>query len=101
VENPAAVASLKDAASTQQKSGIPRSLVQDNTPPRNGEIHINGVTESKTERNVDTTMPSLTDNQSKSRFPILLHSSIILCAYCFCKCGVSSDINKQEPEHEC
>jgi hypothetical protein len=102
VETPAVVASLKDAASTQQKSGIPRSLAQeDNSPPRNGEIHINGVTESKTERNVDTTMPSLTDNRSKSRFPILFHPSIILCAYCFCKCGVSSDINKQEPEHEC
>jgi hypothetical protein len=101
VENLAAVASLKDAASTQQKSEMPRSLAQeDNSLPRNGEIHINGVAASKTERNVDT-MPSLIGNRSKSRFPILLHTSIILCAYCFCKCGASSDIDKQEPEHEC
>ncbi|KAK3152450.1 hypothetical protein QOZ80_2BG0159010 [Eleusine coracana subsp. coracana] len=66
-ENLAAVASLKDAASTQQKSGISRSPAQeDNSPPQNGEIHINGVTESKTERNVDI-MPSLTGYRSKSR----------------------------------
>jgi peptidyl-prolyl isomerase G (cyclophilin G) len=84
-ENLAAVAVLKEATSTQQMSGMPRSLAQeDNSPLQNGEIHTNGVNESKTERNA-ATMPVLAGNRSKSRFPILLHTSIILCAYCFCK----------------
>jgi peptidyl-prolyl isomerase G (cyclophilin G) len=84
-ENLAAVAVLKEATSTQQTSGMPRSLAQeDNSPLQNGEIHTNGVNESKTERNA-ATMPVLAGNRSKSRFPILLHTSIILCAYCFCK----------------
>ncbi|CAD6251476.1 unnamed protein product [Miscanthus lutarioriparius] len=65
-ENLAAVAALKDATSPQQKSGIPRSPAQDVSPLQNGEIHTNGVNESKIERNA-AVMPVLTGNRSKSR----------------------------------
>jgi hypothetical protein len=79
-ENHTALAALKDAASTQQKSATPRSLAQeDKSPKEDGDTRTNGVTESKTERNADI---ALTSNRSKSRFPIFLHTSIILCAYC-------------------
>ncbi|RLN09423.1 peptidyl-prolyl cis-trans isomerase CYP95 isoform X1 [Panicum miliaceum] len=67
-ENLAAVAVLKEATSTQQMSGMPRSPAQeDNSPLQNGEIHTNGVNESKTERNA-ATMPVLAGNRSKSRY---------------------------------
>jgi peptidyl-prolyl isomerase G (cyclophilin G) len=72
-ENIAAVAALKDAISPQQKSGIPRSPAQDVSTLQNGEIHTNGVNESKIERSA-AVMPVLTGNRSKSRFPILLHT---------------------------
>ena len=98
-ENLAAVAVLKEATSTQQMSGMPRSPAQeDNSPLQNGEIHTNGVNESKTERNA-ATMSVLTGNRSKSRFPILFHTSFFVLTAS--ASGVSSDIDKQEPEHEC
>jgi len=98
-ENLAAVAVLKEATSTQQMSGMPRSPAQeDNSPLQNGEIDTNGVNESKTERNA-AIMPVLTGNRSKSRFPILFHTSFFVLTAS--ASGVSSDIDKQEPEHEC
>ncbi|AQK59960.1 Peptidyl-prolyl cis-trans isomerase CYP95 [Zea mays] len=97
-ENIAAVSALKDATSPQQKSGIPNSPAQDVSPLQNGENYTNGVNESKIERNA-AVMPVLTGNQSKSRFPILLHTSFFVLTAS--GSGVSSDIDKQEPEHEC
>ncbi|VAI56979.1 unnamed protein product [Triticum turgidum subsp. durum] len=83
-EDHTAVAALKDATSTQEKIGTPRSLAQeDKSQLENGEMCTNGVTDSKSERKSGI-VPVLTGNRSKSRFPIL-HTSIIICAYCICK----------------
>uniref|UniRef100_A0A804PFM9 peptidylprolyl isomerase n=1 Tax=Zea mays TaxID=4577 RepID=A0A804PFM9_MAIZE len=65
-ENLAGVAALKDATSPQQKSGIQRSPAQDVSSLQNGEVHTNGVNDSKIERNA-AVMPVLTGNRSKSR----------------------------------
>jgi hypothetical protein len=82
----AAVAALKDVTSTQEKIATPpRSLVQEGKSQlENGEMRTNGVTNPRSERNPEIA-PVLTGNRSKSRFPTLLHTSIILCAYCICK----------------
>ena len=72
-ENLAGVAALKDATSPQQKSGIQRSPAQGVSSLQNGEVHTNGVNDSKIERNA-AVMPVLTGNRSKSRFPIFLHT---------------------------
>ncbi|KAM0844883.1 hypothetical protein ACQ4PT_056802 [Festuca glaucescens] len=67
-ENHTAVFALKDATSTQEKIATPpRSLAQeDKSQLENGEMRTNGVTNSRSERNLDT-VPVLTGNRSKSR----------------------------------
>lgn len=67
-ENHTAVFALKDATSTQEKIATPaRSLAQeDKSQLENGEMRTNGVTDSRSERNLDT-VPVLTGNRSKSR----------------------------------